>query len=136
MQVVPKLEPAPAHLPALIVSRPGAPTRELPLLERTTVVGRDPHLEACLADVTVSRCHAAFVVQGARVWVSDLGARNGVLVNGVRIEVATPVRLRAGDRLRIGKLELEYRAPTPEASAPPAGPARGREPGRPSGRGP
>lgn len=111
MHVVPSLAPAPVHLPALIVSRPGSPGREVALRERTTVVGRDPHLAVCLNDVAVSRCHAAFVVQGSRTWVSDLGARNGVWINGFRIDVASPVRLRPGDRLRIGNTELEYRAP-------------------------
>ena len=41
-------------------------------------------------------------MRGGRVWVEDLGSRNGTLVNGHRI--GGPVVLRAGDRLTVGRV--------------------------------
>jgi hypothetical protein len=56
---------------------------------------------------TVSRFHAQLHVRGGRVEVEDLGSKNGTYVNGVPIRARSA--LGAGDRLRIGDVELIYR---------------------------
>jgi hypothetical protein len=60
-----------------------------------------------LDDAHVSRKHARFRLVGDAVEVSDLESRNGVLVNGARIQA--PTLLRHGDRVRVGEQELVLR---------------------------
>ena len=64
------------------------------------VVGRSADCQLSLDDPLVSRRHALLTVQGGNVWVEDLGSRNGVLVNGDRIEGRR--RIGDADRITIG----------------------------------
>jgi hypothetical protein len=57
-----------------------------------------------LGDALVSRRHAVFRVTREGVEVRDLGSRNGVLVNGARIE--GPSLLKDGDQVRVGAQDL------------------------------
>jgi hypothetical protein len=63
-----------------------APARELVLPEgRETVVGRDPECEVTVEDDRVSRRHAV-LTPGPSGWtLSDLGSKNGTLVDGVPV---------------------------------------------------
>jgi hypothetical protein len=61
------------------------------------VVGRSADCQLSLDDPLVSRRHALLTVRADGVWVEDLGSRNGVLVNGERIEG----RHKVGDADRI-----------------------------------
>ncbi len=67
-------------------------------------VGRESTSNLVLDDAYVSRKHAVFRRVGNRVEVEDLSSRNGVQVNGTRIE--GPTRLKHGDRIDIGPYEL------------------------------
>jgi predicted component of type VI protein secretion system len=78
--------------------------RELDLSEGSLTVGRSSSCQLFLDDPLVSRRHAVFLVAGSGVTVEDLQSRNGVLVNGMRIEVRTS--LHPGDRVLIGSAEL------------------------------
>lgn len=68
------------------------------------LIGRSAECQLALDDPLVSRKHAAFRVRKDGVTVEDLGSRNGVLVNGARIEGATNVG--DNDRVSIGGQEL------------------------------
>jgi FHA domain len=68
------------------------------------VVGRTAGCHLVLGDALVSRRHAVFRVTREGVEVRDLGSRNGVLVNGARIE--GPSLLKDGDQVRIGAQDL------------------------------
>jgi diguanylate cyclase (GGDEF)-like protein/PAS domain S-box-containing protein len=75
-------------------------------------IGRGQDSSIFLSDRMVSREHA-ILLQLARTgdfFFVDLGSRNGSFLNGNRIE--TPILLKEGDRIRIGKTELEYREQT------------------------
>ena len=76
------------------------------------VIGRAAEAQLALDDPLASRQHAALLVTAAGVTVQDLGSRNGVVVNGVRISGSAA--LAPGDRLKIGRQEL-----TLDADAPP-----------------
>lgn len=80
-------------------------------------LGRAETCDISLDDPLVSRLHAALEVNGESLIVEDLGSRNGVRVNGERIEA--PRVLRAGDVLRIGSAEFTIvrEERPPEASA-------------------
>lgn len=71
---------------------------ELPLGE--FIVGRSSECHLALDDARVSRRHARFHVEPASVHVDDLGSRNGVHVNGHRIQ--EPTRLDHLARVGIG----------------------------------
>ena len=67
-------------------------------------IGRSSSCNLALADGLVSRRHAIMHVGPEHVVVEDLGSRNGVAVNGVRIN--GPRRLAHMDRIYIGSQEL------------------------------
>jgi pSer/pThr/pTyr-binding forkhead associated (FHA) protein len=71
----------------LTIHFPSAPARELVLPEgRQTIVGRGPECGVGIADDRVSRRHAA-LTPGPSGWtLSDLGSKNGTLVDGVPVE--------------------------------------------------
>lgn len=77
---------------------------DLELNEGTFAVGRNASCQLSLDDPLVSRRHALFEVQGNVVTVEDLQSRNGVIVNGHRIDAK--VVLAVGDRILIGSQEL------------------------------
>jgi pSer/pThr/pTyr-binding forkhead associated (FHA) protein len=69
-----------------------------------TTVGRHPHSDIFLDDVTVSRKHAEFARSGTGFSVKDVGSLNGTYVNRSRIDV--PTELQTGDEVQIGKFRL------------------------------
>lgn len=77
---------------------------DLELNEGTFAVGRNASCQLSLDDPLVSRRHALFEVTPTGVTLEDLASRNGVIVNGQKIEGKTP--LAVGDRILIGSQEL------------------------------
>jgi len=65
-----------------------------------TLAGRATNCKLQLADVTVSRYHAAFVAAPQGLWVVDMLGKDGTRVNGERIRWA---QLQDGDRVQVGK---------------------------------
>ncbi len=102
----------------------GTPEQTFPLLKESCFIGRSPSLEVPLADETVSVVHARLWKQHGRWWLEDLDSRNGLLLN--QIPVAKKSVLCAGDRIRVGRVLLEFaQEPTgkpPPGTPPPAGP--------------
>lgn len=68
------------------------------------IIGRSTECQLSLDDPLVSRKHALLVVAETSVEVEDLGSRNGVLVNGVRID--RPTRLTESAKITIGSQDL------------------------------
>lgn len=64
------------------------------------LIGRSPDCQLSLDDPLVSRRHAILVVHPDAVFIEDLASRNGVLVNGKRIQ--TPARVSDGDQITVG----------------------------------
>lgn len=73
------------------------------------LVGRSESCQITLRDASVSRFHAALVRTSKGVWVVDLLAREGVLINGVRVRWAW---LEDGDTVRIGQFTFILRYET------------------------
>ena len=89
----------------LIVQRgPNLGARFLLDAARTTV-GRHPNADIFLDDVTVSRKHAVFQIEGDQFVVRDVGSLNGTYVNR---ELIDSVELRDGDEVQIGKYRLVF----------------------------
>lgn len=79
---------------------------EIRLDRPVLVIGRSTACEVQLTSALVSRRHARLTLSQLGVSVEDLGSRNGVYVNSVR--VAGSVRLKPGDRLSVGDEVLYF----------------------------
>jgi ABC-2 type transport system ATP-binding protein len=86
----------------------------------TVLIGRDPSVDVVVADSEISSRHASFAPADGGIAVEDLGSTNGTFVNGQRLTGSQ--RLRAGDRIQLGKTVVEVRAPA-AAEAPAPAPA-------------
>ena len=72
------------------------------------VIGRGRGADVVLAEVTISRAHAAIGFDDGRFFVQDLASTNGTLVNGSRAERQ---QLKDGDELRMGRLIIGVSVP-------------------------
>lgn len=70
------------------------------------VIGRSPECQVTIEDPLISRQHAKIELTSTGVLFTDLGSRNGSRVNGR--SVREPVRLKDGDRIRVGTQELVF----------------------------
>ncbi len=69
------------------------------------VIGRSTECQLSVDDPLVSRRHAMMRITRDTVTMQDLGSRNGVLVNGVKIDGERS--LVAGDKINIGSQEMQ-----------------------------
>jgi pSer/pThr/pTyr-binding forkhead associated (FHA) protein len=83
---------------------PGAPA-EFRLDRPEIVIGRDEQAGIPVTSAKASRRHAVLRLKQGEYVVSDEGSRNGVFLNGLRIQSAV---LRAGDVVQIGDLVFIY----------------------------
>lgn len=56
-----------------------------------------------------SRNHAVIGRNGDYYTITDLGSTNGTLLNGTQLPQNTATRLRSGDRIKVGEVEMEFR---------------------------
>jgi adenylate cyclase len=119
-------------LPATLVLAPDrAGERSTPVYDWLVVgrecVGVDERHRLLIDDPAVSRTHLELRLdlELDQAWLTD-HSTNGTRLNGQRIERSIPVRIKPGDRVRLGGAELQFRsrrfAAGPGAAAP--GPAR------------
>jgi DNA-binding winged helix-turn-helix (wHTH) protein len=94
-------------------------TRQVPLSEGTSILGRAPDAEVWIDALGVSRHHARITVSDADVTVEDLGSKNGTYLRGDRL--TSPSRLADGDQLRLGSVVITFRVPPPAGSTETAG---------------
>jgi pSer/pThr/pTyr-binding forkhead associated (FHA) protein len=84
-----------------ILASPDATFRLKPGAVKT--VGRAPRADFILDVALVSRLHCRLTAAADNLEVVDLSSTNGTFVNNKRVKKATVV---AGDRLRVGRVEL------------------------------
>jgi FHA domain-containing protein len=117
--------------PRLVVLNGPAAGERHPLSAEQTL-GRGRAATIRIADPHASRVHARVRVGSGGATIEDLRSKNGVRVNGVRVE-RRPSPLRPGDEVAVGDTLLALEDPAP----PPPGPGPGGPdppPGRRSGR--
>ena len=74
------------------------------------VIGRSAdQCELVVPHATVSRRHARLSLAGEALQVEDLGSTNGTAINGTVLRAGTPAAIHAGNKLRIGDVELLVR---------------------------
>jgi hypothetical protein len=91
----------------LEISYHGGTTHEVEVPGSVCVLGRDPGCDVVLNDAKCSRRHAVLEDGPEGLFVRDSGSANGVYVNGRRVE---KTRLRPGDTLRLGEVQLRLLA--------------------------
>jgi pSer/pThr/pTyr-binding forkhead associated (FHA) protein len=87
----------------------GSVTFRLPSGASRTV-GRAPRADFVLDAALVSRLHCRITAADERLDIEDLSSTNGTFVNDRRIDKGP---IRAGDRLRIGRVELTVERANP-----------------------
>ena len=93
------------RLPTLVVLGSGVDAgRQLPLAEARLQIGRASYNDLQLADIHVSRTHAAVTVSPNGVWLEDLHSAGGTYVNGDKI--TTRRQIRDGDLIKFGTVQL------------------------------
>jgi hypothetical protein len=122
----PAAAPAPAAEPAAVVGafkakftvvRGGRKGQEFPLEDGNNLIGRwDPEtgsfpevdLDADDPEAKISRKHALCRIENGKITVEDIGSLNGTYVNrGQRLQPGSPVDLKSGDEIIIGKTFLK-----------------------------
>jgi hypothetical protein len=97
----------PSVAPAYLEVTEAGQSRQVPLRQAPTIVGRAPTCQVVIQDPQASRRHAQVALDGVDYWVEDLKSMNGTLVNGQRV---TRRRLVDNDRIAIGKVTLTFRS--------------------------
>jgi hypothetical protein len=126
-EITPPPAPAPSTAPAAVVSanfkaklsllRGGRKGQEFPLDSGQNFIGRwDPEtgsfpevdLEQDDPEAKISRKHALIIIEGGKITIEDIGSLNGTYVNrGNRLIPGTPLEIKAGDEVIIGKTFLK-----------------------------
>lgn len=87
-------------------SHPGyLPGMTFPVYEKTTI-GRSDECLIQLEDPNISRHHCDIISSHGVSTLTDFRSTNGTFINGQRVDADT--RLRHGDLLRVGQIELEF----------------------------
>ncbi len=72
-------------------------------------VGRTKESDLWLEDTSVSKAHAALVLnEENQLMVADTGSTNGTFINGQRIAYGRAFLLNSGDNLRFGTIEVAF----------------------------
>lgn len=100
--------------PRLVVLLPSGQTMDLVLQGGELKIGRAEHNDVVLPDPTVGSSHAILRAHGSDYSIVDFGSRNGVFVDGKRINQTQ--QLRNGDVIKIGQCLLTFKLPIPDAA--------------------
>src|SRR5262249_10583130 len=87
---------------------------EVALHDGDNVLGRTDDAVLWIDNPTVSRRHARIVVAGAEASFEDLGSKNGSWVGNTPAN--GPIRLKDGDRIRVGSVSMTFRAFTADTT--------------------
>jgi adenylate cyclase len=109
--------PGPADaIPAVLVLAPDLDgERSVPVYDRLMVgrecAGVDERQRLLIDDPAVSRMHLELRLDLDldQAWLTD-HSTNGTRLNGQRLERSVPVQIKPGDRVRLGRAELQFRS--------------------------
>lgn len=94
----------------------GSASHLWPINRVVTLLGRDSRCRISCEDESVSNVHCVFVLTPSGLWVIDLLSRNGVYVNGNRVDCAL---LTDGFEIQIGRYKLRSRIGSSSGSSRP-----------------
>lgn len=76
-------------------------------LEEELLIGRGEKCHVVINDVYASQVHARIFKRDDAYFIEDMGSTNGTFLNRKKVTAALPVN--RGDRVRIGKTEIEFK---------------------------
>lgn len=76
-------------------------------VEDELLIGRGEKCHIVIGDVYASQVHARIFRKDEAIFIEDMGSTNGTFLNRKKLSGAIPVN--RGDRVRIGKTEIEFR---------------------------
>jgi len=79
------------------------------IINKKTVIGRDPSSDICLALDYLSRQHVCLEPQNGRLFIEDLNSSNGTFVNGNKVQ---KTELKPGDKIKLDVLTFEVKGPS------------------------
>ncbi len=92
----------------LVYRNGGRRGERVPLVESHFSVGRHQDCSLRLNSIQVSRRHCLIKTDDDGVWLTDLGSRNGTLLNGNPIDPNRPYAIGHRDRLEIGQWKFRF----------------------------
>ncbi len=92
----------------LLLIPQGSDTPHL-LRRRLTRIGRNHDNDIVIQSDRVSRYHTEIVRQDRAFVIVDKNSRNGVWINGQRINASVPTPIHSGDAIRIGRHEFTFK---------------------------
>jgi adenylate cyclase len=109
--------PGPADaIPAVLVLAPDVEgERSVPVYDRLVIgrecAGVDERQRLLIDDPAISRTHLELRLDldHDQAWLTD-HSTNGTRLNGQRLERSVPVQIKPGDRVRLGRAELQFRS--------------------------
>jgi len=93
------------HLAYLEIMGQENNSKRIEIEGKEVTIGRTPDCDIRLLVENVSRMHARIIYRNEEYQIEDLGSKNGVYVNGVRIEKCT---LRKHDLIEIGGVRILF----------------------------
>jgi pSer/pThr/pTyr-binding forkhead associated (FHA) protein len=104
-------------MPKLQLSRPDGTQVDHELTGEVVTIGRAPDNIFHIDDVSISSHHATVSPSGDGYLLKDLGSTNGTMVNGQALEAETEYAMKAGDKIRFGKVDAIFDPENAEAGA-------------------
>ena len=105
-----KLRAADEAPPAIVVlvGPAGYVGKQWLLTKPDMTIGRSDGLDMSVADSSLSRSHAKFILSNAEVQIVDLGSTNKTLVNGQALPSMVPRRLQNNDQIKTGNVIFKF----------------------------
>jgi diguanylate cyclase (GGDEF)-like protein len=96
------------HFPCLVIVAGPSLGEKFPLTKKRTIIGRHREAEIWINDDSISRKHAEILSKGGRIFLHDLGSKNGTYINDHKI---LEIELKDGDLIQTGNATLKYLGP-------------------------
>ncbi|NLP13475.1 MAG: FHA domain-containing protein [Clostridium sp.] len=77
-------------------------------LDRSITIGRQDKNDIVIKDPFISEIHAHVAVEGDKVYIRDLKSKNGIFVNGSRLDGEERALLHDGDSIKIGQIKFLF----------------------------
>jgi len=98
-------DPIRNDMPKIVLSMDGLVLKEFFLTKERTAIGRKPHNDIQIDNLSVSGDHAVIILMQGDAFLEDLGSTNGTWVNGKSIRKHF---LQNDDCIELGKYRLKY----------------------------
>lgn len=92
----------------ILVGPPGYVGKQWLITKNEIVVGRANEVEVSVADTSLSRQHAKFILSGMDVLIIDMGSTNKTLVNSQPLPPMVPRKLNNNDQVKTGNVIFKF----------------------------